>query len=224
MESQYYPGEVVPEDRFPVATPSFAPKREYLSLTSGVGRGEEEQPGRVPGAPAGADAAPLVPRQETGGPRAAVRIRPRLRGAHRQRPQDLRSRAGAGIHQLHEDGALHRRRRDRRVRQGENVIAAELGSGHFDDAARTWDWGWEEAEWRATPRLRVDLRITYLDGSEEISRRMDRGRSAPMVRRATTATTSARPTTPGAGCRDGTGPASTTRPGRQRASSPDRPA
>jgi alpha-L-rhamnosidase len=54
------------------------------------------------------------------------------------------------------------------VRQGENVVAAELGSGHFDDAARTWDWGWEEAEWRATPRLRLDLRITYLDGSEEI--------------------------------------------------------
>jgi alpha-L-rhamnosidase len=54
------------------------------------------------------------------------------------------------------------------VRQGENVIAVELGSGHFDDAARTWDWGWEEAEWRATPRLRLDLRITYLDGSEEI--------------------------------------------------------
>ena len=54
------------------------------------------------------------------------------------------------------------------IRQGENVIAVELGSGHFDDAARTWDWGWEEAEWRATPRLRLDLRIKYLDGSEEI--------------------------------------------------------
>ena len=34
-----------------------------------------------------------------------------------------------------------------------------LGSGHFDDAARTWDWGWEDAEWRATPRLRLDLRM-----------------------------------------------------------------
>jgi len=28
------------------------------------------------------------------------------------------------------------------LRQGENVIASELGSGHFDDATRTWDWGW----------------------------------------------------------------------------------
>ncbi len=27
------------------------------------------------------------------------------------------------------------------LRQGENVVATELGSGQFDDAARTWDWG-----------------------------------------------------------------------------------
>src|SRR5262249_46316674 len=47
------------------------------------------------------------------------------------------------------------------VRQGENVVSATLGSGHFDDAARTWDWGWETAEWRATPRLRADLRVVY---------------------------------------------------------------
>ncbi len=53
------------------------------------------------------------------------------------------------------------------LRQGANVIAAELGSGHFDDATRTWDWGWTEAEWRATPRLRLDLDITFEDGSEQ---------------------------------------------------------
>ena len=51
---------------------------------------------------------------------------------------------------------------------GENVVAVVLGSGHFDDAARTWDWGWEDAEWRATPRLRLDLRVSYADGTEEI--------------------------------------------------------
>ncbi len=45
------------------------------------------------------------------------------------------------------------------LRQGENVIASELGSGHFDDATRTWDWGWEKAQWRATPRLRLDLHV-----------------------------------------------------------------
>ena len=32
-----------------------------------------------------------------------------------------------------------------------------LGSGQFDDAATTWDWGWDMAEWRGTPRLRLDL-------------------------------------------------------------------
>ena len=52
--------------------------------------------------------------------------------------------------------------------QGNNVVSVVLGSGHFDDAARTWDWGWEFAEWRATPKLRADLRITYRDGSEEV--------------------------------------------------------
>jgi alpha-L-rhamnosidase len=56
------------------------------------------------------------------------------------------------------------------LRPGENVVTAELGSGHFDDPTRTWDWGWDEAEWRATPRLRLDLYVTYADGSEEVVR------------------------------------------------------
>ncbi len=54
------------------------------------------------------------------------------------------------------------------IRRGENVIASVLGSGKFDDAAGTWDWGWDRAEWRGTPRLRLDLRLTYVDGSEEV--------------------------------------------------------
>jgi alpha-L-rhamnosidase len=54
------------------------------------------------------------------------------------------------------------------LRQGENVIASELGSGHYDDATRTWDWGWEQAQWRGTPRLRLDLYVTYADGSEQV--------------------------------------------------------
>ena len=54
------------------------------------------------------------------------------------------------------------------LRRGENVIGAVLGSGKFDDAATTWDWGWDRAEWRGTPRLRLDLVVTYTDGSEEI--------------------------------------------------------
>jgi alpha-L-rhamnosidase len=54
------------------------------------------------------------------------------------------------------------------LQQGENVVATELGSGQFDNAARTWDWGWHEAEWRATPRLRLDLYVTYTDGTEDV--------------------------------------------------------
>jgi len=55
----------------------------------------------------------------------------------------------------------------RLLRSGENVVGVVLGSGKFDDAATTWDWGWDKAEWRATPRLRLDLVVTYADGSEE---------------------------------------------------------
>lgn len=54
------------------------------------------------------------------------------------------------------------------LRRGENVVASELGSGQFDASARSWDWGWERAEWRATPRLRLDLYVTYADGSEDV--------------------------------------------------------
>ena len=54
------------------------------------------------------------------------------------------------------------------LRQGENVIASELGSGHYDDATRTWDWGWEQAPWRGRPRLRLDLYVTYRDGTEQV--------------------------------------------------------
>ena len=56
------------------------------------------------------------------------------------------------------------------LRPGENVLASELGSGKFDDAARTWDWGWHKAQWRGTPRLRLDLYITYADGTELVVR------------------------------------------------------
>ena len=54
------------------------------------------------------------------------------------------------------------------LRPGENVIASVLGSGKYDDAARTWDWGWERAEWRGTPRLRLDLYVDYVDGTQDV--------------------------------------------------------
>jgi alpha-L-rhamnosidase len=52
--------------------------------------------------------------------------------------------------------------------RGENVLAAELGSGQFDSSTRTWDWGWQDAQWRGEPRLRLDLHIRYRDGTEEV--------------------------------------------------------
>jgi alpha-L-rhamnosidase len=59
------------------------------------------------------------------------------------------------------------------LRPGRNVITSWLGSGKYDDAARTWDWGWHKAQWRATPRLRLDLYITHADGSEQVVRSDD---------------------------------------------------
>ena len=51
---------------------------------------------------------------------------------------------------------------------GENVLATELGSGYFDAAAATWDWSWDRAQWRATPALRLQLHVTYDDGTEDV--------------------------------------------------------
>ena len=54
------------------------------------------------------------------------------------------------------------------LRDGENVVAAELGAGQYDSSTRTWDWGWDIAEWRATPRLLVQLHIRHADGTEQV--------------------------------------------------------
>ncbi len=56
----------------------------------------------------------------------------------------------------------------RLLRDGDNVIASELGSGQYDSSTRTWDWGWDIAEWRATPRLRLQLHIRYADSAEQV--------------------------------------------------------
>jgi alpha-L-rhamnosidase len=54
------------------------------------------------------------------------------------------------------------------LRPGENVIASELGSGQYDASAATWDWSWDRAQWRATPRLRLQLHVEYADGGEDV--------------------------------------------------------
>lgn len=54
------------------------------------------------------------------------------------------------------------------LRQGENIIAAVLGSGQFDSSTQTWDWGWSEAEWRATPQLLLQMVIEFEDGTQQV--------------------------------------------------------
>ena len=56
----------------------------------------------------------------------------------------------------------------RLLREGENVVSAELGSGQYDSATRTWDWSWDRAEWRGTPRLILQLHVRYEDGTETL--------------------------------------------------------
>ena len=90
------------------------------------------------------------------------------------------------------------------LRKGENVIGSELGSGHFDDATRTWDWGWEKAQWRGTPRLLLDLYISFADGTEQVVSSDDiRGSLVVLAQPATTAITLARLTTRGVKTRMG---------------------
>jgi alpha-L-rhamnosidase len=51
---------------------------------------------------------------------------------------------------------------------GENVIATQLGSGHFDQESVTVNWAYETSEWRQTPRFRMDMYIQYADGTEQV--------------------------------------------------------
>jgi len=50
----------------------------------------------------------------------------------------------------------------------ENVIATQLGAGHFDQESVTVNWAYETAEWRQTPRFRTDMYIEYADGTEQV--------------------------------------------------------
>ena len=113
-----------------------------------------------------------------------------------------------GIHQLREDGALHDGRRHRAAATGrERDRGRARVRASSTTPARTWDWGWEEArvarDAAAAARSPRHVRRRHARTS---SRPMRSGRSAPTGRRATTTTTSARPTTRGARCRDGIEP------------------
>ncbi|MDA0184783.1 glycoside hydrolase family 78 protein [Solirubrobacter phytolaccae] len=54
------------------------------------------------------------------------------------------------------------------IKPGENVIAAQLGSGQYDNETTSGNWGWSSAEWRANPTLKADLVVTYADGTEQV--------------------------------------------------------
>lgn len=53
------------------------------------------------------------------------------------------------------------------IKPGENVLAAQLGSGQYDNETTSGNWGWSSAEWRANPTLKADLVITFADGTEQ---------------------------------------------------------
>lgn len=52
--------------------------------------------------------------------------------------------------------------------QGENVLAAVLGNGFYNEIGRVATWDFEKAPWRGRARMIAELHITYKDGSKEI--------------------------------------------------------
>ena len=51
------------------------------------------------------------------------------------------------------------------INEGENVLAAELGNGFYNE--HTGVWKWQTAKWRDNPKLLLNLDIHYADGSCE---------------------------------------------------------
>lgn len=49
------------------------------------------------------------------------------------------------------------------LRQGENVLAAEVGNGKYSPPVKYWDW---RGAWYGDPCLTVRLKVRFLDGSE----------------------------------------------------------
>lgn len=51
------------------------------------------------------------------------------------------------------------------LQKGENAVFVELGNGFYNESLNGWNWA--NASWRATPRMRFELDITYTDGSSD---------------------------------------------------------
>lgn len=52
--------------------------------------------------------------------------------------------------------------------QGENVLAAVLGNGFYNEIEPVATWDFEKAHWRGRARMIAELHIIYKDGSKEI--------------------------------------------------------
>src|SRR5688500_15659730 len=52
------------------------------------------------------------------------------------------------------------------VKQGDNAIGVTLGNGWFNEHYPA-AWNFHQAPWRMSPRLLLELRVTYADGSTE---------------------------------------------------------
>lgn len=52
--------------------------------------------------------------------------------------------------------------------QGDNVLAAVLGNGFYNEIEPVATWDFEKAPWRGRARMIAELHITYKDGSKEI--------------------------------------------------------
>lgn len=51
------------------------------------------------------------------------------------------------------------------IRPGSNRITAELGNGFYNENGGVWNW--QNAAWRASPKLLLNLNLRYADGSSE---------------------------------------------------------
>ncbi len=180
------------------------------------GGAQQERPGRVPRAAAGADAAQVVHARQAGALGPRLRERPRLRRAQGQRQRGLRQRARSRLHRLQPHGALHDARRDGAAAAGRerDRVRARLGPLRRRDAHVGLGLGEGAVARRPAAAARPARRRTPT-APRRSSARTTAGRSASTGRPATTATTSARPTTRAARSPDGIGRASTTRAGRR---------
>ncbi len=51
------------------------------------------------------------------------------------------------------------------LRKGENVIAAVLGNGFYNESAPVATWDFEKARWRDRAKMIMEIRVTYEDGT-----------------------------------------------------------